>query len=43
MQMNQLTSELLSYGILNPMVNWTRGRFTYDILTPGSIFLMVIW
>jgi hypothetical protein len=33
----------VSYGILNPMVNWTRGRFTYDILTPGSIFLMVFW
>ena len=33
----------LSYGILNPMVNWTRGWFTYDILTPGSIFLMVFW
>jgi hypothetical protein len=31
------------YGILNPMVNWTRGRFTYDILTPGSIFHMVFW
>jgi hypothetical protein len=29
--------------ILNPMVNWTRGRFTYDILTTGSIFLMVFW
>ena len=28
----------VSYGILNPMVNWT-----YDILTPGSIFLMVFW
>ena len=24
----------VSYGILNPMVNGTRGRFTYDILTP---------
>jgi hypothetical protein len=35
--------EPVSYGILNPMVNWTRGRFTYDILTPGSIFLMVFW
>jgi hypothetical protein len=23
------------------MVNWTRGQFTYDILTLGSIFLMV--
>jgi hypothetical protein len=32
----------VSYGILNPMVNWTRGRYTYDILTPGSIFLMVV-
>jgi hypothetical protein len=31
-----------SYGILNPMVNWTRGWFTYDILTPGSISLMVL-
>ena len=29
----------VSYGILNPMVNW----FTYDILTPGSIFHMLIW
>ena len=25
------------------MVFWTRGRFTYDILTPGSIFHMVFW
>ena len=33
----------VSYGILNPMVNWTQGRFTYDILTPGSIFHMLFW
>jgi hypothetical protein len=29
----------VSYGILNPMVNWTRGRFTYDILTLRGLCL----